>query len=806
MSREHVNGFGAAIGPIEAMENDQEEADGDFGSVDGRPIRIVQYGSTNYDTRPSLADTHANLVRMATARELFMKALATKTVELRPDDKESGRWRFFIPEGVEADIIPWWLGKKDEEKLWLWGEAGKMACPTWDLPAGAPQIGGTCPGAVAGQSVVPTALRERTQRGAHSPPGLKTPFEAHLDENMADNAGKNGGTICQYCLAGDARVLVRGRGVVRLDSLVEGERIEVWSGEAWRETTLKFNGLKPTLLLTLTNGQTLRLTGDHQVATASGWVKAENLTEGDRLVPKLPTSGSPFPASVAFPEHAADAPYRTEKRGNWPTSWSRELGVLAGYVLGDGFIYASGKYPSVGLTGSEQDAGDLRRLGQLVSEWTGSEAEVQLFTAPSSDFAQPLQRAANITWRTKSVVALMHTMGVVKDGELFVPESLWTASRDAVAGFLSGLFSTDGSVALWPEAVEVSFANTSRRLVEETQQLLFAFGIQSSVCEYKSNRERGYKPCWKLSFKGITSVRAFAREIGFFNERKSALLAEGLQRTVGVEPRGRDFTVASVTPGKTLEPVFDLLDVGDEHMFVANGITVHNCYAMGGQYWNQGVQPKEILTYWWTEKAIRDGSFAPIVAESLLNDPRLRTHTIHGVKHRPVRLHSSGDFFSPVYAAAWVETCNLVGDTEAKLGLTPSLFWAPTRTWVTWSRSAWKDILSKLKRPNLVVRASAYNLDDAAPDYLVEGGAAVNGNAKGSTSVWKSHQTPGDKRFDYNCPVYAAVEKRDAEADVEFDADGSPRKKKKKEVTCTSVGCRACWIRPDQRINYTTHF
>src|SRR6185437_3926442 len=65
-----------------------------------------------------------------------------------------------------------------------------------------------------------------------------------------------------------------------------------------------------------------------------------------------------------------------------------------------------------------------------------------------------------------------------------VPESIWSAPRDAVIGFLRGLFSADGSVQSGPAdkgACSVRLATSSKGLAQDVQQLLLNLGIVSAI-------------------------------------------------------------------------------------------------------------------------------------------------------------------------------------------------------------------------------------------------------------------------------------------------------------------------------------
>jgi hypothetical protein len=191
----------------------------------------------------------------------------------------------------------------------------------------------------------------------------------------------------------------------------------------------------------------------------------------------------------------------------------------------------------------------------------------------------------------------------------------------------------------------------------------------------------------------------------------------------------------------------------------------------------------------WTATVVRaiEGEMFPV--ERVL-DPRTAKPIL------PLRIHSSGDFFSPAYAAAWIEVCNALPEV---------MFWAPTRTWAAagWLEH-WARLLPRLKHGNLALRPSAYHTGDAAPKIgqapwrggypFVQGGGAPTA---GTTSLYKFDDAGADRgvsrdpRYDWACQTYQIL--NDAHSCRNALApDGG-------------VGCRACWIHPELRVNYTTH-
>ncbi len=149
----------------------------------------------------------------------------------------------------------------------------------------------------------------------------------------------------------------------------------------------------------------------------------------------------------------------------------------------------------------------------------------------------------------------------------------------------------------------------------------------------------------------------------------------------------------------------------------------------------------------------------------------------------------SGDFFSPEYFAAW----KLVADDNPDV-----TFWAPSRVWAV---PGLREAVNEINNPprNLVIRPSAYSINEPGPGELGPGWAA------GST-------------------VYADVQKPDMNARREgppYQWDCQAYQTDNDKVTCRDarapdgeVGCRACWRfgledefghEPGLVVNYTLH-
>lgn len=755
-----------------------------------------------------LAKAHTELSRLLWARSLIAKALVGARFQL---EVQNGEVMVVVEPAVSKQVVPWSFAGSDLRRFSLFSTNSKMQCPTWDLPSGIEKLGGTCPGAAWAQSTVPdTILQTNTDVKSSAYGEVNAP--SFLVEQVKKDWASIGeqpkpvnlqSTVCTYCVAGETLVMVRDVGLRRIEDLVGMGTIEVWSGQGWRETKAVRTKMAATMEVVFSGGRRIRVTPEHRIMTTDGEVEAQDLVVGEHQVdPVLPKS-PPFPSEAPLPVINFGEQHHNEKRGEFPTRWSRELGVWLGYMLGDGSFTEDAKYPSLSLVAALHDREDLERLAAIVEPWTSTRPEVKEVEAQGFSDGRPV---VTMSWHLKALTTFARGLGLSKRGEVHTPSALWTASRDAMAGYLSGLFSTDGSVARWPARVAVSFSNTSRMLCEEVQQLLFAFGIRSNICEYTSNAQRGYKPLWKVDVTSAESVQLFAERIGFFNARKERALAEGLKAMGPRKNLARPITVESVTSHDP-EWVYDLINVGEEQQFIANGVPVHNCYASGGKYGEAVVQFSEVARLALVRAMLRTEEtterlitlLVRVIEETLTwKEQDYKRHRI-----RPIRVHSSGDFFSPKYAEMWLEVARRLHHNAQEAAAqgdedyVPVTLWAPTRThvvqgWYTfWARQQQDGKIP----PNFVIRPSAYSVGDPAP--FIKRPSPTN--SKGTSVLFeedaRSRLVKGQKgdgsKFDWQCGVYA-LDKGSKTCLLAKAPDGKP-------------GCRACWKFPNMAVDYVVH-
>lgn len=106
------------------------------------------------------------------------------------------------------------------------------------------------------------------------------------------------------------------------------------------------------------------------------------------------------------------------------------------------------------------------------------------------------------------------------------------------------------------------------------------------------------------------------------------------------------------------------------------------CYATTGR----------MAMHQYADKRYGKNTAAIIQALKAGDGPQALTAAVVATNSRTMRIHDSGDFFSPAYVRAWIETCKALPEVK---------FWAYTRSWRIPAISAVLDELAAL--PNVAI-------------------------------------------------------------------------------------------------------
>jgi hypothetical protein len=135
-----------------------------------KSIEVTSFGSLGgfgeaYDANDAmyqkLQKSQAELLRLSYTRKALIERLKKTGFSLVTKGRQAFI-RLDEPVGVEPVFNPVGDGTIQNTRLLSW--TMKMGCPSFSLPAGARETGGSCPGAMAGQSAVPKRARMDAQK------------------------------------------------------------------------------------------------------------------------------------------------------------------------------------------------------------------------------------------------------------------------------------------------------------------------------------------------------------------------------------------------------------------------------------------------------------------------------------------------------------------------------------------------------------------------------------------------------------------------------------------------------------------
>jgi replicative DNA helicase len=315
------------------------------------------------------------------------------------------------------------------------------------------------------------------------------------------------------CLTAETRVLRADTGaeVSMGELLATGETdVPVWSLDeslryVRRHLTHVFStGTRPVFRLTLSSGKQVRATENHPFLTYAGWRALGDLRTGDRLA---------VPRHVPAPESF--------------DPWADEKVILLAHMLGDGSMLPT---RPVGCASVDEE------------NLTAVSAEAVSFGVVPVRDAYP--------------VAVCNE--VLGSHEKFVPDGVFHVSKRQIALFLRHIWATHGSVTVNTSGCggRISYASTSRRLVDDLSRLLLRFGISTRI---RTTREAGHRDGYTLDISGADSQRRFLQEIGVDGSRGVA--AERLLAIVRDTKGNKDVDTVPVQVWETVRSVMAERDV-----------------------------------------------------------------------------------------------------------------------------------------------------------------------------------------------------------------------------------------------------
>jgi ribonucleoside-diphosphate reductase alpha chain len=423
---------------------------------------------------------------------------------------------------------------------------------------------------------------------------------------------------CNPCVVGDSLVNTD-NGLMKMSRLVdqfESKNIKVSTDNRLPIEILHSNGLKSLLfqnqklgttlqsvsnvwkrgekeiiLVETEGGYSVKVTPDHKIMTTDGWIQAKHLTKEHKVL--IQSGEGEFGKDNNLPfkvQNEYSAKNGRKYVYNFPLTWSKELGQVLGYLIGDGWIRDKPGEYMVGFTFGETDFEILQYIKSVVNRWYGNETKE----------IKRVRNTYHLNYNAKSFVNFIKNFGLnpVKAEDKTVPETILMAPRNTVIGFLQGLFTADGTVGLDNNKGNyyVRLTSKSMHLLACVQNLLLNLGMKSRIYDRsrparaetfaylnKNGEQKKYGTDGILYELQLSkeSCKIFIDKIGFIGQKNCKKLVI-LKKIKFHKEEWTDKVKKVQCVGR--QEVFDLTEPLT-HSFICNSIIVSNC---GEQFLHDG--------------------------------------------------------------------------------------------------------------------------------------------------------------------------------------------------------------------------
>lgn len=413
------------------------------------------------------------------------------------------------------------------------------------------------------------------------------------------------------CFIGSTRIATN-FGLVRIQDLAEqgteflaatdDRAAQGGSGVAYRPASpaWKTREHAPVMRLVTRHGYEITATPDHKFLTAEqGYVRLSDLKPGDRLLLQSQegawSTNDRLPNVEAIQEkmavmalggdrasgHLVTRQDFTRQYANLPETWSHDLGLVMGCLVGDGWLSGASGSPT-GIVFEKAGRETLEACHTPMQAWFGA------------GHVHERESVYQVTYG-RLPYEFFKSLGVLEApaSEKRVPESIWQAPREAVVGFLQGLFTTDGTVNLTESkrSCSVRLASASQALLQDVQMLLGNFGIVGAIRKRRDPGMRsmpdgqgGYQDYAAHADYELILDKAnrdqFVEKIGFISSAKQEKAAGFIASKARRSNREVFETAVERVEPAGFADVYDFTEPAT-HSLIANNLVAHNC----GEQW-----------------------------------------------------------------------------------------------------------------------------------------------------------------------------------------------------------------------------
>ena len=210
-----------------------------------------------------------------------------------------------------------------------------------------------------------------------------------------------------------------------------------------------------------------------------------------------------------------------------PSKFTPELAEILGIILGDGHLDYNKKYKtttmyciSISGSSSEDTMFYTDKINPLFYE---------LF---NKKFNISIQRNDELIVRlhSKAIATFIKNLGVMPGRKVdnnVIPNLIFSSNHQIKAGFIRGVFDTEGSVAFkkntkgFHVAPTITLSMKSKKFIEQLKELLMEFNFTPKVYfeKYKNSRNDNNYERYRLELPGKKNLTKFLTTINFRNPR-----------------------------------------------------------------------------------------------------------------------------------------------------------------------------------------------------------------------------------------------------------------------------------------------
>jgi ribonucleoside-diphosphate reductase alpha chain len=329
---------------------------------------------------------------------------------------------------------------------------------------------------------------------------------------------------------------------------------------AFRPAVVIKTGRKLLYRIELSTGQAIRLTADHKVLTEEGWKQVQDLTAGkDAIVTQKQST------PIDYSEASQD---------------QLEQYHMLGWMTGDGYYSDNSQRAAFGLVFGPQDQRTAEYLQPIFNRFVHEHTLAPTRTVGISTQSNGVMQIGSTAQVAFQKLAETYGMHPATAPDKCLPSCVFEAPKVLQAAFLGALFSADGTIftrnadEMDKPLLLVRLTSTSPQLLNDTQVLLFDFGIRCSITW--THPEGRKNPQGTLSIHGYQAYK-FCQIVGFpLSDGKRAIATRVLSNPYdGNAFAGRRALVDRISE----DGMDDVYDISEPvtHSMIAEGMIIHNC-------------------------------------------------------------------------------------------------------------------------------------------------------------------------------------------------------------------------------------